>query len=401
MELTVGRLEGVSIDAQDVEIVERKGLGHPDTICDALAERFSLALCRFYREHAGLVLHHNVDKVLLWGGRAAPRFGGGEVLAPMEVFVAGRATETFEDVTVPLDDMVVDTSLRWLGDHLHALDAARHVRFHTLVRPGSADLVELYQRQQRTGELLSNDTSIGVGYAPLSELERIVRAVEGRLNAPETKADHPAIGEDIKIMAVRRGEQIRLTLGCAFVSRHVADMNDYLDHKARVADLAREAAAALTDRAVAVDVNAADDPAAGSIFLTVTGTSAEAGDDGEAGRGNRANGLITPYRPMTMESVAGKNPVTHVGKLYNLAARRMAAALVERIAEASEAQCYLVSQIGRPIQDPQVVDVRLRLDAGASLSAVEDEVRRIVGGHLQRMPMLWEDIVDGRLTVDL
>jgi S-adenosylmethionine synthetase len=401
MDLVLGELDGVAVDALDVEIVERKGLGHPDTLCDMLAEQFSLSLCRFYLERAGVVLHHNVDKVLLCAGSAHPRFGGGEVVEPIEIFVAGRATDEFQGVKVPLADLLVESSERWLGEHLHALDPARHVRFHALVRPGSADLVELYLRGQRSGVRLSNDTSMGVGYAPLSELETIVYEAERRLNAPDVKAARPETGEDVKVMGVRCGDRIRLTVGCAFVSRHVIDIDDYLRKKAQAAEIVRETAAAFTNRAIAVDVNAADDPGTGSIFLTVTGTSAEAGDDGEAGRGNRTNGLITPYRPMTMESVAGKNPLTHVGKVYNLVADLVASALVEEIGEVREAQCRLVSQIGRPIQDPQVVDVKVRLDGAASLRAIEAQVRGIVDAHLGRMVGLWEELVDERLGFDV
>jgi S-adenosylmethionine synthetase len=87
-----------------------------------------------------------------------------------------------------------------------------------------------------------------------------------------------------------------------------------------------------------VVVNAADDLQAGSVYLTVTGTSAEAGDDGEAGRGNRVNGLITPYRPMTMESAAGKNPVTHVGKISNVCASLITQRQVTEIAEIAAVQ---------------------------------------------------------------
>lgn len=53
-----------------MEIVERKGTGHPDTICDALAENLSAALRRFWLEMIGAVPHYNVDKVLLRGGAA-------------------------------------------------------------------------------------------------------------------------------------------------------------------------------------------------------------------------------------------------------------------------------------------------------------------------------------------
>jgi S-adenosylmethionine synthetase len=38
VELIIRSAETAWPDAQDVEVVERKGIGHPDTICDALAE---------------------------------------------------------------------------------------------------------------------------------------------------------------------------------------------------------------------------------------------------------------------------------------------------------------------------------------------------------------------------
>jgi S-adenosylmethionine synthetase len=145
-------------------------------------------------------------------------------------------------------------------------------------------------------------------------------------------------------------------------------------------------------------VNTADDPSRGSLYLTVTGTSAEAGDDGEAGRGNRVNGLISPYRPMTMESVAGKNPVTHVGKLYNVLAGLVAQDVVDGIPGVAEATCHLVSQIGGPIADPQLTDVRLRCDdLGAP---VRRRVEEIVRQRLGQISTLWKDIATGALALD-
>src|SRR3970040_1015681 len=131
-------------DRRAVEIVERKGLGHPDTLCDALAEELSRGLSRFYLERFGTVLHHNVDKVLLWGGVARPAFAGGEIVAPIELFLAGRVTLDYQGVHVPIDHIAHEVCERWLADHLHELDPSRHVRIHTLTRPGSAELVELF-----------------------------------------------------------------------------------------------------------------------------------------------------------------------------------------------------------------------------------------------------------------
>ena len=182
---------------QPVEIVERKGIGHPDTMCDALAEELSRALCQFYLEHFGLVMHHNVDKALLWGGSSQPKFGGGKIIAPMEIFIAGRATCEYKGIKVPLEEMIKQSCTHWLQSNFHILDAKRDVKIHSLIRPGSIDLVDLYLRQEKTGIALANDTSCGVGYAPLSELERVVLQIEKHLNSKIIKSAHPEIGEDI------------------------------------------------------------------------------------------------------------------------------------------------------------------------------------------------------------
>jgi S-adenosylmethionine synthetase len=398
MDLVVESLSGAPVEARPVEIVERKGLGHPDTICDALAEQLSLALSRFYLDHGEGILHHNVDKVLLFGGASQPRFGGGRVTAPLEIFLCGRAAAECDGQRVPVAELAVEGTRRWLRQHLHALDADAHVVVHPLVRPGSADLVELFRRQRESGEWLANDTSIGVGYAPLSELERVVLGVERALNRPEEKARHPEAGEDVKVMGVRRGDAISLTVACAFVDRHLADLAGYEGRKAALAARASALARALARCEVSVAVNTADDPERGSVYLTVTGTSAEAGDDGEAGRGNRVNGLISPYRPMTMESVAGKNPVSHVGKLYNLLASLVAEEIVEQVAGVSEATCHLVSQIGRSVADPQLAHVRVRCDGPAA--RLRGPVEALLRQRLGAASELWKEVASGALVLD-
>ena len=280
-----------------VELVERKGLGHPDTICDALAETFSRNLCREYRQRFEEILHHNVDKALLCGGRASPAFGGGSVLAPINIHLAGRAVMKVGRDELPIKEIAVEGSRAWLEANIHALDVSRHVQIYVSVQPGSQDLQELFSRSTYRETPLANDTSVGVGYAPMSPLERLVLAIEKRINAlPRANL---AWGEDVKIMGIRCGSSLSITIACAIIGRELAQIDDYLEAKAAVATLVREAALEHGFPTCEVDVNAADTPAGGAIFLTVTGTSAEAGDDGQVGRGNRANGLITPGRPMS------------------------------------------------------------------------------------------------------
>lgn len=397
MELVVRPLDGSGSSAQQVEVVERKGLGHPDTLCDGIAENVSRVLCRHYLDRFGEILHHNVDKVLLVGGAARAAFGGGEMLEPIELYLAGRATSQVGDVRIAVDEIAVEACRAWLKANLHEVDVDRHVRIVPRLRPGSADLRSLFSRQGRAA--LANDTSCGVGFAPMTDLERVVLAVERTLNDCATKGDHPAIGEDIKVMGVRSGARITLTIGCALIGRHLPDLSVYEQMKEHVRARATAAAQEVCGSSVEVVVNAADDLARGDVFLTVIGTSAESGDDGEVGRGNRQNGLITPCRPMTMEAVAGKNPVTHVGKLYNLAASRIASALVAELADVTDATCMLVSQIGRPVHDPHIADVRLRVASGSFGPRLREETGQIVRAALAGFSGLRDEILRGEVNV--
>ena len=379
-------------DSRDVEMVERKGRGHPDSICDALSEAFTISLTRAYHERCGIVLHHNVDKVLLAAGASTPRFGGGEVTAPLEIYLAGRATHEIDGVAIPVAAIAEHSSRSWIRANLHALDADRHVRIHTLVRPGSAALSALVAGEPGR-HVLANDTSFAVGYAPASRLENIVRDVEQALTAPSTVSSHPTIGEDVKVMGVRRGDRIDITIACAIVDRYVRGQSDYVDATRLVQRLAEQAARPYSSH-VHVAVNTADDLEAGRVYLTVTGTSAEAGDDGQTGRGNRVGGLITPYRPMTLEAAAGKNVVSHVGKSYSIVAHQMANQLVSTCPEIADATCLLVSRIGQPVDSPQAVELQIRTRDGIPLERVRAAAIVIARDCLARITGLSQRLLE-------
>ena len=384
---------------QPVEIVERKGIGHPDTICDALSENLSRNLCRWYVEHTGTVLHHNVDKALLRGGNARARFGGGTVDEPIDIYLAGRAITMVNDLVVPVAEMAIDGSRAWLKEHLRALDPEKDVRIHCLVRHGSAELVDLFERGAESHIPRANDTSFGVGCAPASPLERAVLESGHLFDRAAGRAQHPARGEDTKIMAVRHGEDVQLTIACAMIAAHVLDATAY-------GDACRDVAADVKDtfdrhgfERAKIAVNAADEPEHGSYYLTVTGTSAEAGDDGQVGRGNRASGLITPHRPMSLEAVCGKNPLNHVGKLYNVAAQQIADRIVSECQAVEAAQCCLVSQIGQPITEPSTIDIAIATSDGSPHNEHDDAVQAIASEVLFGIPSMLDRFIKGEIQL--
>lgn len=383
--------------AQQVEIVERKGTGHPDTICDHLAENLSVALCKWYLENFGAVMHHNVDKALLVGGRAEPVFGGGEVIEPIEIYLVGRAILEKDGKELGnVQEFVQNVVEEWLSKNLRNLDPKKHVKVHAKLKPSSKDLVELFERFQRNKEVpLANDTSFGVGFAPFDDLERAVYQTERFLNDSKTKEEHPEIGEDIKVMGVRFGEKIRLTVALAFVSKYIKNEDEYFAKKEEILRKTKNYIQELLGREVELFINTADTK--GSVYITVTGTSAEQGDDGQVGRGNRVNGLITPYRPMSLEAAAGKNPISHIGKIYNTVANEISKRVVKEIEGVEEAYCYIVSQIGKPINEPQILDVKIRTKK--NLSTIQELARKIAEEELERMPDVWKGFLERRYPV--
>ncbi len=383
---------------QDAEIVERKGTGHPDTICDSIAEELSVALSKLYIEEFGAIMHHNVDKALLVGGVANPVFGGGEVISPIEIYLVGRALNEKDGKPLPVDELAIEVTRNWIKENMRNLDPDRHIIVRPRIKPGSKDLVDLFMRFQKNNEVpLANDTSFGVGFAPLDDLERIVYETERFLNSEEFKKEHPETGEDIKVMGVRIKDRIRVTIACAFVSKYVSSLDEYIEKKRTVLEKVKERISKLTERELEVFINTADDEKNGSVYITVTGTSAEQGDDGQVGRGNRANGLITPYRPMSLEAVAGKNPVSHIGKIYNVVANIIAKRVVDEIEEVEEAYCYIVSQIGKPINEPQVCDVKVRTHK--NVSVLEDKIKKIAEEELEKMPETWKRFINKEFAV--
>ena len=396
-----------SVRDMRVELVERKGLGHPDYIADSASEVASRALCRYYLKEFGTILHHNLDKTLLVGGQANPRFGGGEVLEPIYIIVSGRATTEvrLEDGVhkVPFGKLVVEAVREWIKSNFRYLDPDSHVIIDYMIRKGSADLVTVFEAGK--GSIpLANDTSIGVGFAPLTTLERLVYETERTLNSREFKKKYPAVGEDVKVMGLRRDKKMVLTIAAAIIDREVSNPYEYMKVKEDIVEEVKGLAHKIaSDYEVEVYVNTADMPERGSFYLTVTGTSAEHGDDGQTGRGNRANGLITPMRPISLEATAGKNPVNHVGKIYNVLAKLIAEKVYEEHKDLfSDVYVELLSQIGKPIDRPLIASVKLipRDIAMSSIPAhVKEDVVAIVDSYLSNITKITELVLNDQVTL--
>lgn len=391
--IVVESLPQAPVETREVEIVERKGIGHPDSVADGIAESVSRALSKYYIENYGRILHHNTDQVEVVGGQSQPEFGAGVILEPVYILLSGRATTTVNNSRVPFRSIAIKAAANYLKDRFSTIDTESDVMIDCRIGHGSVDLRSLYD----TRKLLSNDTSFGVGFAPYSETEKAVFKAENYINSDLKKAV-PSIGYDVKVMGFRNKDTINLTIAAAMIGKYLKGTEDYEDKKEKARELVQKYVQKDSNREINVFINTADKSAENIYYLTVTGLSMENGDDGSVGRGNRVTGMITPYRPMSMEAAAGKNPVTHVGKLYNLAAMKIAEECYKASAgDVSEIQVRIVSQIGRPIDDPHVANIQMIGANEDAITKYQGEFRSIADDWLSHLDRITDMLVAGEI----
>lgn len=395
--IIVEKLIQKPIEEQEIEIVERKGIGHPDSISDGIAESVSRKLCNAYIDYFGGVLHHNTDEVQITAGESSPEFGGGEIITPMDILLTGRGVPEYEGKKIGIDRIAISAAKEYLNESLINLDVETCTVVECKIGHGSGDLVNVFGRE---GIPASNDTSFGVGFAPFSETESMVLAIEELLNSKKFKKKYPQVGEDIKVMGLRDHDKITLTVAVAMISKHIDCVETYMNTKTELNDIITNLAMDHTNREVSTYINTGDNSGSETeegYYLTVTGTSAEMGDDGSVGRGNRANGLITPNRPMSMEATSGKNPINHVGKIYNLLSNEMASAIVKEVEGVNQVHMMILSQIGSPIDKPRAASAQLILEKGYEMSKVKNEVQGVMDSWLADINKITEMLIQGKL----
>jgi S-adenosylmethionine synthetase len=391
---------GASVRDQRVEIVERKGIGHPDYLCDSIMEAVSLALSREYQREFGAILHHNIDKGLLAAGSTDKRFGGGRVLRPMQLIIGDRATASAGGRTIPVAEIAVDAAKNWIRGHLRFVDPEKHLKYRVVLAPGSEELTDIFSRAGSV--MAANDTSAAVAYYPLSPTERLVLELERHLNSKPFKKRHPETGEDVKVMGLRTGTTLDLTVAMPLLCAYVRSEREYFERKDLLRrEMLRFALRSGEYREVRVHFNTLDvrGRGLGGVYLSLLGTSAEDADSGQVGRGNRVNGLIALSRPMGTEAAAGKNPVSHVGKIYNLLALRIAKQLYENIDGLREVYVLLLSRIGTPIDQPQVASAQVLLERGRRISDIADKAEAVFDRELSSISRFCREVSRGKYPV--
>lgn len=393
--------ESIDTDRQTVEVVERKGLGHPDTIADGIAEFTSIEYSKYCLEKFGVILHHNVDKTIILGGKCNLEYGHGALLKPFRVLFGGRMSKSFNKQSIDIETIQTNAAKNYLKKVLPRLDVSKDLEFHTFTSsnsriphwfsPRSTDDLPEYKNPR------ANDTATIVGFWPLSAVEQIVLASERYFyeHEPEIHPRFDFVGGDVKIMALRRDHILELTLCVPFHADRVENQEMYLNYKSSIENglkkFIREKFGGLLD--VSLQINTQDqkikndrDDGRGR-YLTVIGSALDYGEEGMSGRGNRCRGLISSMRASTVESVYGKNPVYHVGKVYSSIANVIAQQIGSSFG--CETMVIITTRNGDPLYSPYNVFVKT--------SKVVDKpaVQKIITDQLERRDWTSKIITEG------
>ena len=396
----VTSLEQVPLEEQKIEVVERKGLGHPDTMCDFIMNEVSVNLSKEYLDKIGYIMHHNIDKSLLAAGEVETRFGGGTVKKPMKLIFGDRATFKVGEVDIPVEEIAIETAKEWFRKNLRFVNPDKHVAYQVEIQPGSSALTDIFKRGGKV--LDANDTSAAVGWAPLTKTERAVLTTENYLNSEGFKSRFPETGEDIKVMGLRRGDELELTVSMAYVDRLIQGEKEYFQRKAEaLEDVDRFVRENNSFESTHVQLNTLDvaGRGLGGVYLTVLGTSADGADSGQVGRGNRVNGLISLNRPQCSEAAAGKNPVSHVGKIYNFLTYKIADEIHRQVPGTREIYVWMLSKIGHPIDEPTVAAVQMIPEAGAAFDKIRRSAAEVVEYELENIDKFCMDLAFGKTPV--
>lgn len=378
------------------EIVERKGIGHPDTICDLVMNQISVDLSKLYLKETGAIQHHNMDKALLVAGQSESNFGGGKIIKPMKMILGDRATFDIGERKLPIGDFAVQTAKKWFEKNLRFVND-EHVEYQVEIGVTSKELQSIFEN---TKSFAANDTSVLVGYAPFTETESIVLNTEQHINSKQFKDNFPESGEDVKVMGFRDSNHVDLTIATAFVDRFISSENQYFQRKDEMLQEINEFLKKNYSMKTTTNMNCLDSKNRGmsGLYLTVLGTSADSADSGQVGRGNMASRVISPSRPAGSEATAGKNPVSHIGKIYNALSFKIANEIHTKVSGLDEVCVWMYNVIGRPVNDPKAVIVQPTI-TGQLHDAEKNQINEIVENNLQNIHEFCNELISGKYPI--
>lgn len=309
----------------NIEVVERKGLGHPDSLADMLAKECSRAYSKFCIDNFGCVLHHNFDKLYIGAGCFRYENNCMKMYDKVKVFLNGRASNTMNGKTIDLEKLLKPVIKKYIHSILPRLDVDNELDIHINCTQNTK-MSNWFSPENISDipdakELFANDTSLCISHFPNTicenitlEAERFFWNFDGEYPSPK----YSNVGQDIKVMTSRINNNIDVTI-CLPVYSDV--FKNFEEYKEIVKDYEQKLTTfLLTKVPKEFNINIAINRLADGNYRNyslIKGSCIECGEEGVVGRGNDSRGLISALRSHTMEAPFGKNERYHTGRVLS------------------------------------------------------------------------------------
>lgn len=404
-----------NINDQEFEVVETKGKGHPDNICDTLAEKISSNYSKYCIEKYGVILRHMIDKLSILGGGSIVHFGKGEMIAPIRLLVNGRFTDRYKDEKIDYMKIVKETIKSYFNELFPLLDTDKYLviidNTHHNEGPGVVynndettknermkffEVTDEKDIERHNNHYKCNDTSTTVSYYPMSDLEKTVLEIEQTLNSSEYKNNNPWVGSDIKVMGMRKYNKVEITSCVPLISLCVSNIDDY-KKKLEILRLEIEKIVRkyFKENEIFIYLNTRDNYEKNDLYLTAIGSAVESGDEGAVGRGNRSRGVIPFSRNFSMEAACGKNPVYHTGKLFTAIGDIISKKIYDKYQ--IENIVYCTSKMGDEICDPWNVSVELNK---AVSDEIKEDINKMVKNEINNHIKITNDLINNKIKLN-
>lgn len=310
----------------DLEIIERKGMGHPDTLADKLAEECSRAYANYCMKHFNCVLHHNFDKLYIGAGCFKYEDGKEKMYSKVKVVLNGRASNTMNNERIDIESIVTPVIKKYLSSVIPRLDVEKEVDIN--INCSQNTQVKNWFSPENIDDVpdakavFANDTSLCVSHYPPTYSERLALEIEQyfwKYNDCYPTPRFENIGQDIKVMITRIGKEIVVTICMPVFPDCFKTDEEYIEivkyHETGILEYISKIENK-DEYNVKIEINRIYD---GNYrkYCLIKGSCIECGEEGVVGRGNNSQGLISSFRQHTMEAPSGKNERYHTGRVMS------------------------------------------------------------------------------------
>lgn len=389
----------LSYEERATEIIERKGIGHPDTLADLIAENFSNNFSNFCLSKSESILNHWVDKVCLKGATTSLDFGKSKILKPINAYLFGRVPEFIFQEKIDIKKLFKKSVENIFSKIFIGLPILENTNFIVDTNWTSGkDHPESFYFPKNSNELecawdskKSNDTVMCTAFAPYTTAENLVVEIENFINSPAFKKKFTATGWDVKVLLVRCDLHLDITICIPFIADRTPSVDFYYSVLKEIKSvltffISRKLLSYKKNYNFDLELNTKDKD--NNVYLTAFGTALDKGDYGAVGRGNKYQGLISVNRQTNIEAVAGKNPLNHSGKLLTIIATEIAME-VQKFVEC-DVNIDISTKNGDPIISPSYVFVK----TNKTLNDTEkSKIKEIIGCKVKLIPGLYQTII--------